>query len=167
VTAVEQRTDQVLSFLSGAYGGRSLEHPIAVAQLLREAHQPQDVVVAGLLHDVLEDTSMTAVDVRRRFGPGVAELVEALTENGAIDDVRQRKAALRQQILNAGSAAATIALADKAAKLSKPDRPLSPRRLEHYRSTLEGVERRYGQSGLSELLRRRLAAYDGQGLEAQ
>lgn len=160
MTAAEQRTDQVLSFLSDAYGERSLDHPIAVADLLREARQPHRVVVAGLLHDVLEDTDVTADEVRRQFGAPVAELVEALTEDGHIDDVRQRKAALRQQILDAGPSAATIALADKAAKLSEPDLQVNSRRLEHYRRTLEGVERRYGHSGLSELLRRRLAPYE-------
>jgi (p)ppGpp synthase/HD superfamily hydrolase len=160
VTAAEQRTDEVLSFLSDAYGHRSLDHPVAVADLLREARQPNRVVVAGLLHDVLEDTDVTADELRRRFGASVAELVEALTEDGEIDDVRQRKAALRQQILDAGPSAATIALADKAAKLSEPDLQVNARRLEHYRRTLEGVERRYGHSGLSELLRRRLSTYE-------
>jgi (p)ppGpp synthase/HD superfamily hydrolase len=160
VTAAEQRTDEVLTFLSNAYGQRPLNHPLAVAELLREARQPDRVVVAGLLHDVLEDTDVTAAEVRRRFGTPVSVLVEALTEDGAIDDVRQRKAALRQQILDAGPSAATIALADKAAKLSEPDLTVNQRRLEHYRSTLEGVERRYGHSRLSELLRRRLAPYD-------
>jgi guanosine-3',5'-bis(diphosphate) 3'-pyrophosphohydrolase len=161
VTAVEDGTEEVLSFLSGAYGQRSLEHPLAVARLLREARQPHRIVVAGLLHDVLEDTKVTADEVRRRFGGPVSELVEALTEDGGIDDVRQRKAALRRQILDAGPSAATIALADKAAKLSEPRLNMNSRRLEHYRSTLEGVEQRYGHSRLSELLRRRLAAYDG------
>jgi (p)ppGpp synthase/HD superfamily hydrolase len=160
VTAVDQRTDEVLSFLSRAYGQRALDHPLAVAELLSDARQPHRVVVAGLLHDVLEDTNVTAAEVRRRFGAPVAELVEALTENGAIDDVRQRKAALRQQILDAGPSAATIALADKAAKLSEPGLDVNRRRLEHYRSTLEGVELRYGRSRLSELLRRRLAPYE-------
>lgn len=161
MAAVEHRTDEVLAFLSHAYGQRSLDHPLAVARLLREARQPERVVVAGLLHDVLEDTAVTAGDLRRRFGGPVSELVEALTEDDAIDDIRKRKAALRQQILDAGPSAATIALADKAAKLSEPHIKMNSRRLEHYRGTLEGVERRYGHSGLSELLRRRLADHDG------
>jgi (p)ppGpp synthase/HD superfamily hydrolase len=160
VTALDRRTDQVLSFLSDAYGQQSLDHPLAVAKLLREARQPHRVVVAGLLHDVLEKTDVTAAEVRGRFGAPVSELVEALTEDGAIDDVRERKAALRRQILDAGPSAATIALADKAAKLSEPDLDVNKRRLEHYRRTLEGVERRYGNSHLSELLRRRLSPYD-------
>lgn len=160
MTAVDDRTKEVLSFLSRAYGQLPLDHPLAVAQLLREARQPHRVVVAGLLHDVLEDTNVTADEVRQRFGGPVSGLVEALTEDGTIDDIRQRKAALRQQILDAGPSAATIALADKAAKLSEPDLDANPRRLEHYRSTLEGVESRYGPSPLSELLRSRLAAYE-------
>lgn len=161
MTAVEDPANEVLSFLSDAYGRRPLDHPLAVARLLGEARQPDRVVNAGLLHDVLEDTSVTATELRRRFGPEVAELVQALTEDGAIDDILARKTALRQQILDAGPAAATVTLADKAAKLAEPDRRPSARRLEHYRRTLEGVERRYGHSRLSELLRQRLAPYDG------
>jgi (p)ppGpp synthase/HD superfamily hydrolase len=118
------------------------------------------VVLAGLLHDVLEDTNVSARELHERFGPDVTGLVEALTENPSIDDVRERKTALRRQILDAGPAAATIALADKAAKLSEPEERLNERRLEHYRGTLEGVEGRYGHSHLSELLRQRLATYD-------
>ena len=159
MTTLTRRTDEVLSFLADAYGQRSLDHPLAVARLLHDARQSDRVVIAGLLHDVLEDTTVTTDELRSRFGSEVAELVEALTEDGAIDDIRARKAALRRQILDAGPAAATIALADKAAKLSESDLRLSARRLEHYRGTLEGVERRYGHSSLSELLRDRLAPY--------
>ena len=160
MTATEQPDSEVVSFLSDAYGHQPPEHPLAVARLLREARQPNRVVIAGLLHDVLEDTSVTAGELRRRFGPEVAALVEALTEDVAIEDVLARKAALRQQILDAGPAAATIALADKAAKLADPGRRPSARRLDHYRRTLEGVEARYDPSRLSELLRERLARYE-------
>ena len=160
VRATEQRDNEVLSFLSDAHGHRPPDHPLAVARLLREAGQPDQIVIAGLLHDVLEDTSVTASELRRRFGPEVAALVESLTEDSAIDDTWARKAALRRQILDAGQAAATVALADKAAKLAVPGRRPSARRLDHYRRTLEGVERRYGPSPLSELLRERLAPYD-------
>lgn len=160
MTAIDNRTPDVLAFLTRAYGEQPLDHPLAVARLLRDARQPDRVVVAGLLHDVIEDTDVSASEVRDRFGPEVAGLVEALTEDEEIDDVRARKAALRRQVLNAGPAAATVALADKAAKLAEADGPPSARRLEHYRRTLEGVERRYGRSGLSELLRQRLAPFE-------
>jgi (p)ppGpp synthase/HD superfamily hydrolase len=161
------RTDETLAFLEDAYGrclrdsGKTVDHPLEVGRLLMEAGQPRRVVLAGLLHDLLEDTTVSAEEVQDRFGPEVAGLVEALTEDPSIDDPRERKAALRRQILDAGPAAATIAVADKVAKLGEQQAHHSDQRLEHYRATLDGVERRYGHSRLSGLLRERLARCGG------
>jgi (p)ppGpp synthase/HD superfamily hydrolase len=107
---------------------------------------------------------MSPEELRERVGSEVTRLVEALTEDASIDDARERKAALRRKVLDAGPAAATIALADKAAKLEHAqDRP-SERRLEHYRKTLDGVEHQYGQSPLSGQLREQLARWDAAGV---
>jgi GTP diphosphokinase / guanosine-3',5'-bis(diphosphate) 3'-diphosphatase len=158
-------TERALSFIEDAYrsrlrrDGRSVEHPIAVSQLLREDGQPSDLVLAGLLHDVLEDTEVAPAELREQFGPEVTRLVEALTQDESIPKHRARKSALRQQVLDAGPEAATVALADKAAKLaSERERP-KERRLDHYRQTLTGVEQRYGPSRLSERLREELARF--------
>jgi (p)ppGpp synthase/HD superfamily hydrolase len=51
------------------------EHIVAVAMTLDRLGFGEDVVIAGLLHDVVEDTDATLDDVRDRFGPAVAELV--------------------------------------------------------------------------------------------
>jgi hypothetical protein len=63
--------------------GKTVEHPIAVGELLTDDRQPPTVVVAGLLHDVLEDTDVTPAELRTRFGPDIARLVEALTQDTA------------------------------------------------------------------------------------
>jgi len=166
-------TDETVAFLLDAYRsclrrpGKSIEHPLAVGRLLRDSGQPQRVVTAGLLHDLLEDTTVSAEELRERFGPDVTRLVEALTEDPSIDDQRERKAALRQKVLAAGPEAATIAVADKAIKLVDADARPSERRLEHYCATLEGVERRYGPSPLSGLLRARLERLHVAGSAAQ
>ncbi len=158
-------TDRALSFIEDAYrsrlrrGGHTVEHPIAVSRLLREDGQPQQLVLAGLLHDVLEDTDVAPDEIRARFGPEVARLVEALTQDDSIEKHRQRKEALRQQVLDAGPQAATVALADKAAKLAGEQARPKERRLDHYRQTLTGVERRYGRSRLSDRLRAQLARF--------
>jgi (p)ppGpp synthase/HD superfamily hydrolase len=156
------------AFMQEAYlaaGGKrdspAIEHSLAVARLLQEDGQPNSVVLAGLLHDVLEDTDVTPAELRQRFGPEVTRLVETMTQDPAIADYEQRKGVLRQQILAAGSQAATIALADKAAKLqSEAERP-DERRLEHYRATLDGIEQRFGPSPLSKRLHEELARFSG------
>jgi len=84
-----------------------------------------------------------------------------MTQDSAIAEYERRKAVLRDQILAAGRDAATVALADKAAKLrSETDRP-SERRLAHYRATLDGIEQRFGPSPLSQCLREELTRFQG------
>jgi len=56
-------------------------HPIRVAELLKKAGCSQEVVSAGYLHDVVEDTNVEMKDIYRLFGPRVAELVAAHTED--------------------------------------------------------------------------------------
>jgi (p)ppGpp synthase/HD superfamily hydrolase len=127
-----------------------------VARLLREDGQPPALVTAGLLHDVLEDTEVSAGELRDRFGPEVTRIVEALTQDPSISEYRERKAALRRQIVDAGADAATVALADKAAKIASLSSRPKEGQLEHYRATLEGIEERYGRSRLSERVRAEL-----------
>src|SRR3972149_6221684 len=55
-------------------------HCIAVAKILNEMNLPAPVVIAGLLHDIVEDTSVTLEDVRREFGDEVAQLVDGVTK---------------------------------------------------------------------------------------
>lgn len=137
----------------------AIGHSLAVARLLHDDGQPDTIVLAGLLHDVLEDTDVTPAELRQRFGPEVTRLVEAMTQDPAIADYERRKAALREQILDAGREAATVALADKTAKLkSESERP-DEHRLAHYRKTLAGIEQRFGPTPLSARLHRQLQRF--------
>ena len=133
-----------------------MDHPFAVARLLQNEGQSPALVTAGLLHDVLEDTDVTADELRERFGPEVTRIVEALTQDPSIAGYEERKAALRRQILDAGSDAATVALADKAAKIGSLRSRPKDQQLEHYRATIEGIEERYGRRPLSEQARTEL-----------
>ena len=165
---VQRKLDEIpeagaaLAFLCEAYrtrlkrAGRSVEHPIAVGRVLVDDGQPPRLVVAGILHDVLEDTEATATELEDAFGAETARLVVALTQDPSIEKYRERKAALRTQIVAAGPEAAAVSLADKVAKLqSEQSRPAN-RKLAHYRETLDAIERRYGVSRLSALLREQL-----------
>ncbi len=55
-------------------------HPITVAQLVLDFDQDEDTIIAALLHDIVEDTSMSLVQVEAMFGPGVARLVDGVTK---------------------------------------------------------------------------------------
>lgn len=55
-------------------------HPMDVASILMKNGAPEHVVVAGLLHDTVEDTDMAIDGIREQFGSNVAELVKGATE---------------------------------------------------------------------------------------
>jgi (p)ppGpp synthase/HD superfamily hydrolase len=61
-------------------GAPYAEHLMGVALILDRLGFDEDVVIAGLLHDAVEDTSATLEEVERRFGPNVAELVAYCSE---------------------------------------------------------------------------------------
>lgn len=55
-------------------------HPISVALILSEMKMDADCIVAAILHDVLEDTSVSKEDLKTRFNADVAELVDAVSK---------------------------------------------------------------------------------------
>lgn len=55
-------------------------HPIRVASLLADVRLDEVTIVAGLLHDVVEDTEIDIGDIEVRFGADVAELVDGVTK---------------------------------------------------------------------------------------
>lgn len=63
-----------------ASGEPYVQHCLSVAYSLAELHMPTPVIVAGLLHDTVEDTGITLEDLRRDFGDEVAKLVDGVTK---------------------------------------------------------------------------------------
>jgi len=70
---------------SRASGEPYLIHPLEVALVLSEMKMDPVAIAAGLLHDSVEDTSVTVVDIRKEFGEQVAHIVEGVTKISAID----------------------------------------------------------------------------------
>ena len=94
-----------------------IEHSLAVAELLAGHNYPDEVLAAGLLHDVLESSELAAEGLRGRFGDPVAELVEALTEDASLEDYEERKQEHRERVAAAGAPAQAIFAADKVANV--------------------------------------------------
>jgi guanosine-3',5'-bis(diphosphate) 3'-pyrophosphohydrolase len=63
-----------------ASGEPYINHCLTVASTLAGFSMPAEVVAAGLLHDTVEDTTVTTEDLRRDFGNGVANLVQGVTK---------------------------------------------------------------------------------------
>jgi GTP pyrophosphokinase len=59
-----------------------ITHPLAVAYTLSELKTDPTTIIAGLLHDVLEDTPATFKEVEENFGEAVALLIEGVTKLG-------------------------------------------------------------------------------------
>jgi GTP pyrophosphokinase len=68
-----------------ASGEPYLVHPLEVAMVLAEMKMDPVAISAGLLHDSVEDTSVTIVDIRKEFGEQVAHIVEGVTKISRID----------------------------------------------------------------------------------
>jgi guanosine-3',5'-bis(diphosphate) 3'-pyrophosphohydrolase len=63
-----------------ASGEPYINHCLAVAGILAEMRFPPSVVAAGLLHDTVEDTPITLIEIRRDFGGEIAMLVDGVTK---------------------------------------------------------------------------------------
>ncbi|MDO8668917.1 MAG: RelA/SpoT family protein [Candidatus Buchananbacteria bacterium] len=65
-------------------GSDYIIHPLATAQFLAELKMDIPTIIAGLLHDVPEDTAVTIEDIKKNFGKEVAILVAGITKLGAL-----------------------------------------------------------------------------------
>ena len=161
------RVEDALRFASTAHAGQTrrgsetpyVQHVVAVAWILDRSGFDEDVVIAGLLHDVVEDTAVTIEEVAARFGPIVAGLVGHCSEvkNDAdgkkrpwIDRKRDHLAALA----DAPVEAVAVILADKLHNLTSIEYDLTLGRdvwstfhadrdqvLWYYRATLDACRR--------------------------
>jgi (p)ppGpp synthase/HD superfamily hydrolase len=147
-----------------ADGAPFIFHPREVATLLYGAGAPDHLIAAGALHDVIEKTPAVASDLHGRFGTRIAALVLAVTEDEHIAGYAARKAALRNQIADAGeealmlfaadkiSKAREVSLADNGARAGPPraaaESRLRKRRLAHYRRCLALLQERLPDSPL-------------------
>jgi GTP pyrophosphokinase len=62
-----------------------ISHPLAVANILAQWHLDTQALTAALLHDVMEDTSVTKTEISRNFGKPVAELVDGVSKLDKIE----------------------------------------------------------------------------------
>ena len=68
-----------------------LSHPLEVAWMLSEMKLDCITLAAGLLHDVLEDTDVTADDLKKNFGKEITDLVEGVTKISRVQESSPEK----------------------------------------------------------------------------
>src|SRR3954454_6819811 len=75
-----------------ASGERYLVHPLEVANILAEMKLDTTAIAAGLLHDSVEDTTVTIEEITEKFGEQVAHIVEGVTKISKIDFASREEA---------------------------------------------------------------------------
>ncbi|MBN2444303.1 MAG: HD domain-containing protein [Spirochaetales bacterium] len=88
-------------------------HPMEVAKILIEYNYPQDVVIAGLLHDTIEDTSVTVETIQKTFNKNIAQLVVGASEKNKQDTWDNRKKETLSTLKTAPHDLLALACADK------------------------------------------------------
>jgi len=102
----------------GPDAGPYVNHLIEVARLLAEAETALPVILAGLLHDAIEDAGITYATLRAEFGADVASLVAEVTDEKSLPKAERK----RLQVVHApgkSAGAKMIKLADKTSNLRR------------------------------------------------
>ncbi len=107
-----------------------IQHPVAVAMIVDRLGFGEDVVIAALLHDVVEDTEATFENVASEFGDSVASLVRDLSEEKTDAQGRKRPWADRKRehleaLSRTSVSARAVALADRLHNLTSMQADLS------------------------------------------
>ena len=102
-----RRLDVALEIAYQAHNGQKrrsgepyVEHPISVATVLAHLRMDGDTLVAGLLHDTVEDTRLSFGDIEACFGPSVRRIVEGETK---VSKLQQRAESMLESNGNEGS----------------------------------------------------------------
>ncbi len=99
-----------------------ITHPLAVAEILKSINAPAEIVIGGILHDVVEDTDITLHEIGQKFGKQVMTIVDYVTEKDTTFPVKgierkkswkSRKVEYIYRIKDAPYQAVIVAAADK------------------------------------------------------
>ncbi|MGV3487181.1 MAG: HD domain-containing protein [Tuberibacillus sp.] len=90
-----------------------IAHPFSVGMILMQAGVGEDLVAAGVLHDVVEDTEATMEDLIREFGQAIADIVAGCSEPDKSLSWEERKAHTIGYLKTAPSEVKVVTAADK------------------------------------------------------
>ncbi len=118
------RLEQAIVYATGCHIGQLrkgsdmpyIVHPLEVMNILRSMGADTDLLIAGLLHDTVEDTGSTEEDIRRIFGDEVAALVMAHTDDKSLP-WPERKARAVAELAVAPHRVRMLIMADKLSNL--------------------------------------------------
>jgi len=119
-----------------------VNHPLEVAAILADLELDAATIAAALLHDTVEDTNLTADEVKREFGPEVARLVDGVTKLGRISlrtDQQQQAENIRKMMVAMAEdlRVVLIKLADRLHNMRTLEPLAEPKRRKISRETLD------------------------------
>lgn len=92
----KRRIDKAVKVATKAHEGQMrksgdpyISHPLAVMKILQDWKMDEDTIIAGVLHDTVEDTTLTLDDIKKDFGESVAFLVDGVTKLGKVREGMQ------------------------------------------------------------------------------
>lgn len=102
---MSEKLDKALSFATEAHKGQTRKmdkipfilHPMEAAVIAGSLTTDEDIIVAAVLHDTVEDTEATIEDIRERFGETVAKYVAGDTENKRDDKPKSETWKIRKE----------------------------------------------------------------------
>lgn len=113
--AFEKHKDQIRKFTGNPYH----THPFRVADIVRQCTDKEDLIVAALLHDTIEDTQTTYDEIKERFNERVANLVMELTNNEDKIEEIGKEVYLAEKMNKMSEYALLIKLADRLDNISE------------------------------------------------
>lgn len=115
---LEQKMNQAFHFLASAIetSGHNkkpvLLHSFKVGMLLYQNNYSEEIILAGILHDVLEDTDISKEEIIKEFGKAIYHLIDSVSFDNTICDLKVQTEVLFQNCLNYGKSACVIKCAD-------------------------------------------------------
>lgn len=117
--------DYAIYFATKAHNGQKRKtekdvdmifHPFTVGMILQRANAGTNAVIAGILHDVVEDTKYTIEDIVKEFGQDIANIVYEVSENKSLE-WKERKQDAIDKIKTASLEGKLVECADKISNL--------------------------------------------------
>ncbi|WP_144510442.1 HD domain-containing protein [Bacillus sp. FJAT-22090] len=113
--------EKAINFAAKAHDGQNrkstnipyISHPFAVGMILQQSKCSDEVIAAGILHDTLEDTYVTADELSKQFGDKIAKLVEAASEPDKSLPWKERKRHTINVLSDATTEEIQVIIADK------------------------------------------------------
>ena len=115
-----------------ASGEPYIIHPLGVAMILAKLQLDELTLAAAFLHDVIEDTDITYDELYAKFGPDIADGVEALTKNKTFQSKQEQMRDSIERLLTQPYEVQMVKLADRITNLGTPPKHWDNEKIKSY-----------------------------------